>query len=48
MHPGWIEYVRWLAPNRLVIAGFSNAHDGGMVALLDPTALTARWSSRAS
>lgn len=38
VHFGWIEDVRWLAPNRLLIAGYSNAHDGGMVALLDPTA----------
>lgn len=35
---GWIEAVRWLAPNRLLIAGFSNTYDGGMAALLDPTA----------
>lgn len=34
-HAGWIEGVHWLAPDRLAIAGFSNARDGGMVALLD-------------
>ena len=38
VHAGWVEALRWLAPNRLLIAGFSNAHNGGMVALLDPTA----------
>jgi hypothetical protein len=38
VNDGWIEGVRWLAPNRLLVAGFSNAHDGGMAALLDPTA----------
>lgn len=38
-HAGWIEQVRWLGPDRLLIGGFSNAHDGGMVALLDPAAL---------
>lgn len=39
VHAGWIEEVRWLGPERLVIAGFSNARDGGMVALLDAAAL---------
>lgn len=39
VNAGWIEGVNWLAPNRLLIAGFSNPHDGGMVALLDPAAL---------
>jgi hypothetical protein len=39
VHAGWIEGVRWLGPERLLIAGFSNAHDGGMIALLDPEAL---------
>lgn len=41
-HAGWIEGVDWVAPNRLLIAGFSNAHDGGMVALLDPSKLDGR------
>jgi hypothetical protein len=36
---GWIEAVHWLAPNRLLIGGFNHARDGGMVALLDPSAL---------
>jgi hypothetical protein len=39
VHAGWIEVVRWVARDRLVIGGFSNAHDGGMVALLDSAAL---------
>ena len=39
VHDGWIEDVRWLGPDRLLVSGFSNAHDGGMVALLDPAAL---------
>lgn len=39
VHAGWIEQVRWLSATRLVIGGFSNAHDGGMIALLDTTAL---------
>ena len=34
---GWIQSVRWLTPSRLLISGFSNAHDAAMVALLDPT-----------
>lgn len=37
VHAGWVEQVRWMAANRLVIGGYSNAHEGGMVALLDPT-----------
>lgn len=36
VHAGWIERVRWLSPDRLLVAGFSNPHDGGMIALLDP------------
>lgn len=39
VHAGWIESVRWVGPSRLLIAGFSNAQDGGMVALLDSDAL---------
>ncbi len=39
VHAGWLEQVRWLSPERLLVAGFSNAHDGGMVTLLDATAL---------
>lgn len=39
VHAGWIEGVRWLGHERLLISGFSNARDGGMVALLDPAAL---------
>ena len=39
VHAGWIEGVRWLGADRLMIAGFSNAHDGGMIALLDAAAL---------
>lgn len=41
-HSGWIETVRWLAPDRLLIGGFSDAHDGGMVALVDPARLDAQ------
>ena len=39
VHAGWIEAVRWLGPDRLLIAGFSNAQDGGTVAVLDAAAL---------
>ena len=35
VHAGWVEQVRWLSADRLLIGGFSNAYDGGMVALLD-------------
>lgn len=33
---GWIEQLRWIAPDRLVIGGFLESQNGGMVALLDP------------
>lgn len=39
VHAGWVEVVRWVGRDRLVIGGFSNAHDGGMAALLDSNAL---------
>lgn len=39
VHSGWIERLHWLSPDRLVAAGFSNARDGGMVALLDPATM---------
>ena len=39
VHDGWIEDVRWMGPNRLLISGFSNAHDGGMLAILDTDGL---------
>lgn len=39
VHDGWIEQVRWLGPERLLVGGFSNGHNGGMVALLDAAAL---------
>ena len=38
-HSGWVEGVRWLAPDALLIAGFSESKNGGMVALLDPSKL---------
>jgi hypothetical protein len=39
VNAGWVDRVQWLAPDRLLIAGFSNAKDGGMVALLDADGL---------
>jgi hypothetical protein len=39
VNAGWIEGVWWLDRRRLVIAGFSNPGDGGMIALLDADAL---------
>jgi hypothetical protein len=38
VNAGWVEHVRWAAPDRLVIAGFSNYRDGGMIALIDANA----------
>lgn len=40
IHAGWLEDIRWLSPDRLLIGGFSDGKDGGMVALLDPNKLT--------
>jgi hypothetical protein len=39
VNAGWVERVHWVAPDRLLIAGFSNDLDGGMAALLDTNAL---------
>ncbi len=39
VHAGWLEQVRWLSPERLLIGGYSNAREGGMLALLDPAHL---------
>ena len=39
VNAGWIERVVWLSRDRLLIAGFSNDRDGGMVALLDANAM---------
>lgn len=39
VNAGWVERVHWMGPDRLVIAGFANDPDGGMIALLDVHAL---------
>jgi hypothetical protein len=39
IHPGWLERVHWLTADRLLAAGYSNAFEGGVVALLDADAL---------
>lgn len=39
VNEGWLEHVRWLTNERLLVSGFSNGQDGGMVALLDAAAL---------
>ncbi len=36
VNPGWIESLSWLDRQRLAIAGFNNARDAAMVALIDP------------
>lgn len=38
-HAGWVEGLHWLAQDRLLIGGFSESHDGGMLAILDPAAM---------
>lgn len=39
VNAGWIEALAWISGDRLLAAGFSNARDGAMVALLDANAL---------
>lgn len=39
VNAGWIEGIAWALPDRLVISGFNNPADGGMIALLDVRAL---------
>lgn len=39
VNAGWVERLHWISPDRLLIAGFSNSLDGGMIALLDVNAL---------
>ncbi len=35
VNAGWVERVHWLSRDRLLVAGFSEVRNGGMVALLD-------------
>jgi hypothetical protein len=39
VHAGWIEALAWVRPDRLLIGGFQQARDGGMIGLLDPAAM---------
>lgn len=39
VNAGWMERAHWLAPDRLLVSGFSEVFDGGMIALLDANAL---------
>ena len=39
VNAGWIQQVRWLAADRLLVSGYFNPRKGGMVALLDTNAL---------
>lgn len=36
---GWVDQVHWLSPNRLLVSGYANAHEGGMVGIVDTAAL---------
>ena len=38
VNPGWIEQARWIDDRQLVVSGFSNDRDAGMVTLLDADA----------
>lgn len=37
VNAGWVEGVRWLDRDRLVVAGFNNPRDAGMVAIISPS-----------
>jgi hypothetical protein len=39
VNAGWVERLHWISADRLMIAGFSNAFDGGMVGILDAAAI---------
>jgi hypothetical protein len=39
LHAGWIEHVSWLTPDRVLVAGFSQERDGGMIAIMPADAL---------
>lgn len=39
VNAGWIEGLSWVDGGRLVVSGFSNPRNGGMIALLDAQAL---------
>lgn len=39
---GWLEQLQWVGRDRLVIGGFSQSKDGGMIALVDTSRLDAQ------
>ncbi|HET7694457.1 MAG TPA: hypothetical protein VFK57_02015 [Vicinamibacterales bacterium] len=39
VHAGWIEALAWLGRDRLLIGGFQQARNGGMIGLLNPAAM---------
>jgi hypothetical protein len=41
LHDGWIESVNWISRERLLVGGFSEQHNGGMIGVLDADALDA-------
>ncbi|MDP3719956.1 MAG: hypothetical protein Q8T13_19520 [Acidobacteriota bacterium] len=41
-HSGWVEALRWMNAETLLVAGFSESQNGGMVALLDTAKLDAQ------
>ena len=43
VNAGWIERLLWLDGNRLLIGGYNNALEGGMVAILDPNDMNGHW-----
>lgn len=39
VNAGWIEHLYWLSPDRLLVSGYNEALDGGVVALFDAAAI---------
>jgi hypothetical protein len=42
VNTGWVESIRWLDHDRVVIGGFNNPRDGAVVAVVDARTLTGR------
>lgn len=41
-HSGWLEQLRWLSSERLLVGGFSESQNGGLLALLDASHVEGR------
>lgn len=46
VNDGWLEQLQFLSPDRLVVGGFSQSWNAGMVALVDPTRLDGQFPEK--